>query len=499
MIMKRLSGIIAAVLLLAGCSEKPPVVQTPETGPKLLSCSIENGAADVTGEELSVIFTFDQNVKTDPYKHSNVAIDNGASVAKVRAYNENVTVDIALLEQNGRTYTLVIPEGVILGFKNHQDPADEIRLSFTMKGPYVPSELDPMKTLSNPDASPQAKKVYDFLLEQSGKKTLSGVQSSHSNRNDFIDAVYKHTGKHPALAGFDFIFNHYSPTPDSWSWVQNYNDISAAKEQWQNNGLVTYMWHWNVPNSKTDWDNGVNNYNFDGYAFYSDQTSFDIREALKPGTWQNDFIMKDIEEVAGYLQLLENENIPVIWRPLHEAAGNYGLYEGGGSGAWFWWGIYGAEPCKQLWRLLYDQLVNVHGLDNLIWVWTVDVVPTIPYAQERNLDWYPGNEYVDILGVDIYETNTDAKTRQYQALVDLTKGKKLVTVSECGNIPDPARCMEAGNRWSWFMVWPSSDADGNIILTPSDANFKLNTSEYWKKVMSSPYIMNREDMPDLSF
>ena len=117
--MRILSGIIAAVLLLAGCSEKPPVVQTPEAGPKLLSCSIENGAADVTGEELAVIFTFDQNVKTDPYKHSNVAIDNGASVAKVRAYNENVTVDIALLEQNGRTYTLVIPEGVILGFKNH--------------------------------------------------------------------------------------------------------------------------------------------------------------------------------------------------------------------------------------------------------------------------------------------------------------------------------------------------------------------------------------------
>jgi mannan endo-1,4-beta-mannosidase len=138
--------------------------------------------------------------------------------------------------------------------------------------------------------------------------------------------------------------------------------------------------------------------------------------------------------------------------------------------------------------------VNVYGLDNLIWVWTVDVTKG---AEDQYLDWYPGDEYVDILGVDIYETNTDAKTRQYQALVDLTKGKKLVTVSECGNIPDPAKNMEAGNKWSWFMVWCNSDSNGNIVLTPSDANFKLNTSDYWKKVISSPYVMNREDMPDL--
>mgnify|MGYP006365600587 FL=1 len=101
--------------------------------------------------------------------------------------------------------------------------------------------------------------------------------------------------------------------------------------------------------------------------------------------------------------------------------------------------------------------------------------------------------------MEIEETNTDAKTRQYQALVDLTKGKKLVTVSECGNIPDPAKCMDAGNKWSWFMVWCNSDSNGNIVLTPSAANFKLNTSDYWKKVISSPYVMNREDMPDLSF
>jgi len=200
--------------------------------------------------------------------------------------------------------------------------------------------------------------------------------------------------------------------------------------------------------------------------------------------------MKDIEEVAGYLKLLQDENIPVIWRPLHEAAGNYNLY--GPNGAWFWWGKGGAEPCKKLWKLLYDQLVNVHGLNNLIWVWTVDVTKG---AEDQYLDWYPGDEYVDIVGFDVYEDNTDAKDRQYEALVNLTKGRKLVTVSECGNIPDPAKCMESGNRWSWFMVWPSADDKGNIILTPD--NWKLNTLDYWKQVMDSPYTLSREEMPSL--
>ena len=490
---KLLLGIFALGLLLAGCQEKEEVPAQTADGPKLVSTVPADGTQGLTGSELTVKMTFDQNIKCPSDKQVLITIDGEASIDNVNAYMADLTIKLSGLEE-GVSYILTVPAGAVQGYRPNQEGSEEVKLTFSMKmvEPYVPSDLNPVKTLVNPKASKEAQNVYSFLLEQSGKKTLSGVQSSHSHKNDFVDAVYKHTGKHPALAGYDFLFLQFSPTPDNWSWVQNYNDISAPKEQWAANGLVNYMWHWNVPNTKADWDNGLNNYNFDGYAFYCDQTSFDIREALKEGTWQHDFIMKDIEEVAGYLQLLENENIPVIWRPLHEAAGNYTLY--GPNGAWFWWGRHGAEPCKQLWRLLYDQLVNIHGLDNLIWVWTVDVTKG---AEDQYLDWYPGDEYVDILGVDIYETNTEAKTRQYQAMVDMTKGKKLVTVSECGNIPDPAKCMTAGNKWSWFMVWCNSDSNGNIVLTPSDGNFNLNTGDYWKQVMSSPYVLTRESMPSL--
>ena len=355
--------------------------------------------------------------------------------------------------------------------------------SFTVKQdaaekPEEPEGLD--EALTNVNASAAAQKVYSFLLEQNGKKILSGVQSGGTaNNNDRVNQLYKLTGKHPALAGYDYIFLQYSPTPEGWSWVVNYADISAAKEQWKNNGLVSFMWHWNVPTSKDAWDKGKEG-NFDGYNFYSDKTSFSIQNALTPGTWENDFILQDIEKVAGYLKLLQDEHIPVIWRPLHEAAGNYNLY-GITNNAWFWWGRGGADACKKLWKLLRDKLEGEYGLDNLIWVWTLDVTPG---AEKDYASWYPGNDLVDIVGVDIYADDTDAKARQYKAAVDLSGGHKMVTVSECGNIPNPAKCFEAGETWSWFLTW---DLEG----------FPLNTDSYWKQLMASSRVLTRESMPSL--
>jgi len=340
-----------------------------------------------------------------------------------------------------------------------------------------PSGID--VSLTNPRASEAARKVYAFLREQSGQKMLSGVQAGGTaNNNDNVDAVFAKTGRHPALAGYDFIFLQYSPTPASWEWKVDYGDISAAREQWRANGLVSYMWHWNVPTDKAAWDKGRQG-DFSGYGFYSDKTAFDIGRALIKGTWENDFILQDIEKVAGYLKRLQQEGIPVLWRPLHEAAGNYDRY--GPGGAWFWWGRGGADACKRLWKLLRDKLEGEYGLDNLIWVWTLDATPG---AESQYADWYPGNDLVDIVGVDIYAEDTAAKARQYKAAAALSGGHKLTAVSECGNIPDPDKCFAAGQSWSWFMAWDLDQQD-----------YKYNTDAYWKQLMNSLRIFTRESMP----
>ena len=245
-----ISGILSCVfLLLAGCQE--PVEPEPQEAeaPQFVSADPADGTSGIEGTQLKITFTFDQNVKCPSSAASDITVDNNAVIDKVNAYNKVLTIELSSLER-GNTYRLVIPEGTVSGFRENQKPSAEIAYSFTMKEAPVDYELDPVKTLVNPNATKEAKNVYEFLLEQSGKQTLTGVQSSHSHKNDFVDAVAQHTGKHPALAGYDFLFLQFSPTPDKWSWVQNYNDISAPKEQWAANGLVNYMWHWNVPNSK---------------------------------------------------------------------------------------------------------------------------------------------------------------------------------------------------------------------------------------------------------
>ena len=86
-----------------------------------------------------------------------------------------------------------------------------------------------------------------------------------------------------------------------------------------------------------------------------------------------ELLMKDIDAIAQQLLILQEADVPILWRPLHEA-----------SGGWFWWGASGAEAYKQLYILLYDKLTNEYGLNNLIWLWN-----------GQDADWYPGDEYVD--------------------------------------------------------------------------------------------------------
>ena len=463
---------IASLLTFWSCGKNnPDPVPEPDNVPKDMTLSLSAQDVPTEGGTYSLTVTAPSRptvsnpspwITVPDGTYSNYKITYGISVSANTAYEE-------------RTATLTINSGSLSKTVSVKQAAAE-----KPADPDPDPAAEPDKSLTNAKASENAQKVYEFLLSQQGNHILSGVQSGGTaNNNDNINAIFSKTGKHPALAGYDYLFLQYSPTPKDWSWVVNYGDISAPKEQWEKNGLVSFMWHWNVPASKADWDKGVNEYDFSGYAFYSDKTSFDINKALESGTWENDFILKDIEKVASYLKLLQKEGIPVLWRPLHEAAGNYNIY--GKNGAWFWWGRGGAEPCKKLWKLLREKLEGEYGLDNLIWVWTLDVTEG---AEADYAAWYPGNDLVDIVGVDIYANDTDAKQRQYKAAVALSGGHKMVTVSECGNIPDPAKCFQAGETWSWFLTWDLE-------------NFALNTDNYWRTLMGTERVLSREKMPSL--
>jgi len=310
--------------------------------------------------------------------------------------------------------------------------------------------------LVTPNPTKEAVNLYNFLKASFGTKVLSGTTSNNNNSNDEATWVFQQTGKWPALACFDFI-NH--------PWInQNWVDYAAplrnGKDYWNNNGIINLMWHWRDPLS-------VNK----SGAFYTADTNFDVSKVTDPTSAEYKAMIADIDLISTYLQQFKDANIPVIWRPLHEA-----------SGGWFWWGAKGAEPCKALWKLMYDRMVNVHGLNNLIWVWTTDV-------SSEALNWYPGDNYVDIVGMDIYPGDNQHGSQyfSFNKVKDLFGGKKLITLSECGSAPDPALMKENGDMWSWFMPWCGD-------YTRLDKN---NGAAWWNKYFTYDFVITRDKMPGL--
>jgi len=184
--------------------------------------------------------------------------------------------------------------------------------------------------------------------------------------------------------------------------------------------------------------------------------------------------MQDIELIAGELQKLEDADVPILWRPLHEA-----------EGGWFWWGAEGPEPCKKLYHLLYDQLTNVYGLDNLIWQWTGGTF-------ETSAKWYPGDDVVDMIGYDKYNAvdgkpNLSSIASTFYTLVQSTNGEKMVAMTENDSIPSLENLVNDKAAWLYFCPWYMN------YLTSEQNNPKENVKELYQ----SEYCITLDELPDL--
>jgi mannan endo-1,4-beta-mannosidase len=253
---------------------------------------------------------------------------------------------------------------------------------------------------------------------------------------------------------FDFI-DH---TNLNQNWIKYEDPYTLGKDWWQNNGVIGFSWHWRDPLTKSG-------------SFYTTETGFDVSKVTDINSAEYKAIIVDIDTIAGFLREFKSAGIPVIWRPLHEAAGG-----------WFWWGAKGATPCKTLWKLLYDRLVNYHKLNNLIWVWTTN-------SESDALNWYPGDDYVDIIGMDLYpgKNQHGSQYAQFDRVKEIFGGKKLITLSECDGVPDPGLMKEYGDMWSWFMPW-------NGDMTRS---VDYNGPAWWNKYFSYDFVISRDKMPSL--
>jgi len=155
--------------------------------------------------------------------------------------------------------------------------------------------------------------------------------------------------------------------------------------------------------------------------------------------------------------------------------------------------INGIEAYKKLWYIMFDRLMNLHKLKNLIWVWN---------GQAPFMAVDP-NTY-DIAGEDIYpeKPNHSSQIDKYREVSSYTHGK-MVTLSECGNIPDPDEMERDGAWWLWWLPWwggfvYETDEHWNAILDENGMprpNPKYMDDNFLKKVFNDPRVVTLEDLP----
>ena len=315
-----------------------------------------------------------------------------------------------------------------------------------------------ISTPCNPNAIKEVRDVLQYFAEIEGKRIITGQHTQTMEQEELV-RIQEITGKLPALCGFELL--SYSPNihlEDAseeciTEVTRNKDTLEKAWEWVQKGGLITFTWHWFSPLGGKD------------KSFYSEKTDFDAREALKEGTPENTAMCSDLDVMASILKPFCEKHIPILWRPFHEAEGD-----------WFWWGAKGPDVARELFRFMYHYYTEKHHLDNLIWVWN----SPLP-------EGYVGDEYCDIISRDIYPpayTYGDFKDK-YDELIKITDAKKGAALGENGILPDAEALSASRVPWLWYMTW-----SGWFVLTE-----KFNEDEALNRLYQHEYAITLDRLP----
>jgi len=226
--------------------------------------------------------------------------------------------------------------------------------------------------------------LYQNLKKISKKGFMFGHQDDlaygvgwkyEKGRSDIKDV----TGDYPAVYGWEL--GHLEIDK-----VVNLDSVPFKTMQqlirlgYDRGGVITISWHLNNPlTGKTAWNPEPGTV-----------------ASILPGGPKHDLYKSWLDKLAVFMNGLKGsrgEFIPVIFRPYHELNGN-----------WFWWGGKNCTPeeFKQLWVFTASYLRNEKKLHHLLYAYNTDRYS----SHEEYLSKYPGDEWVDVIGFDIYQRNS---------------------------------------------------------------------------------------------
>jgi len=264
-------------------------------------------------------------------------------------------------------------------------------------------------------------------------------------------------GDYPAVMGFDLgrIELGNEKNIDNVSFEKIRQEIIR---QYQRGGMITMSWHMNNPLTNGDaWDvkKGEN-----------------AVASVLPDGQNHDKFLHWLQRAADFFNSLKTEDgtkIPIVFRPWHEH-----------TGSWFWWGkdLCSNEEYKQLWRLTVE-FMQEKGVNNLLYAYSPDIQGPGQIYMER----YPGDEYVDILGLDGYHRDNEAGIESFRNSLNTIlsfmtdegkKRNKPIALTETG-----LEAIPIANWWtgvllpivgkypiSYVMVWRNARERENHYYAP---------------------------------
>jgi len=317
-----------------------------------------------------------------------------------------------------------------------------------------------------PNASPEARALLKFLYSISGKHTLTGQHNYAAQQEISTRAAAKFIGKTPVIYGTDWGF---SKKGDKDSAYVRQATVDELIKQYKNGSIIAITWHEVRPTE----DEPVTFRK----SVQGKLTNAEFDDVITPGTKLYNRWCAQVDVIAAFLKQLQDAHVPVLFRPYHE-----------NNGAWFWWGgRRGERGTKVIYRQIWDRFVNHHKLTNLIWVWNQDQ-PKLP--DQQFVDYFPGQQYVDVLSLDDY---SKFQQRYYDELNALSDGK-VMAIAETGN-PPPIAVYADQPKWTYYMLWAGMatsrrlrpDAGPRVPLAnmvKDSRMFSLEDQAYWDAIAS---------------
>lgn len=282
---------------------------------------------------------------------------------------------------------------------------------------------------SDPSLSTTGKNVLNRFAQYKGQYIVAGQQEVTwglaGRMNEMSNKVASLTSpvQLPEIRGWDVPFG--GETTNDAQWM-----INEIISNWQTAKVIpTMLQHW-TPAGDHSYETMKN-------------TIVDIASLLNPAsaTAERASYLRWRANVADDLLKLQAADVPVLFRPYHEAGGQ-----------WFWWDRQGTAKYVALWNDLYTYLTTTRGLHNLIWVWS---------AGKLNIDtaYYPGDTKVDVIGQDTYGRSSADYSAEYNDLARYST-TKLRAMPEAQYLPSPSTAF-ATAPFSYILPWVEGWFDVN--------------------------------------